>query len=755
MNVRWFTKNKVDVIRRSMLKPVREEAGLGSPPDKFYTNASETVNSVLKNAVSYKQNKLPDFILKLKEVCEEQEREVERAVVGRGNDISGPSSDKSAFPSVLSVVESFKPIESSLGLPIVTIEGIARKAKEILETANGIVPAPGCDDAARMTQSPFKVHFIVGNISVCNGCRGRYSKELGSPYDLCIQHEEWRSFTLPGSTCPQSRFGNLYKQVCHMTSLNKALRQHVQQQSKIIDRLSEINQAFDNDLNVSWDTFQMEEPWNSDEEVSHISLRLNHLSFIYTESTCNLECAWCRPEETTHLDIGVHLSEQHDSVLQHATPVTTPFDWVPLQSPPSSVDLNEQHDSVPDLNEQHATPVTEETTPLDSSSVDLNEQHATPVTEETTPLDSSSIDLNEQHDSVLHSPPPSVDLNQHATPVKEETTPSSVEQHATPVAYFIDCKPAKSHIQADPIQYVTGSRKTRLLEQTKILNIDDIQEDPVRCFKMTPSPSLTPTQNMKVVQLHEGVLWFKQEDDKPENMDHVQNTPHVLHDKIQKTPEDSALHEDTYEPQDDQDEAQDEGHDQYESQDYPDEETPEDEGDVVPVRRRVDPISIDTTDDEEQDKLQTPVDSRDEDEGDVVKQKRRRVDISIDTTDDEEQDKPLKRRVDVRHHKICPVPGCHAKPQAKLSQHIKVKHTQYDRSERLAMVVKASRATKSQVGHPTIRSTRGQPSITSSFFPAQPDEAPMLGIQERLGAGKSGTRTFPRFPINSPNHTIV
>ncbi len=121
----------------------------------------------------------------------------------------------------------------------------------------------------------------------------------------------------------------------------------------------------------------MEEPWNSDEEVSHISLRLNHLSFIYTESTCNLECAWCRPgvdqvsqdkthsvvtpvkEETTHLDIGVHLSEQvsqthsvitlnnhyylqHDSVLQHATPVTTPFDWVPLQSPPSSVDLNEQ-----------------------------------------------------------------------------------------------------------------------------------------------------------------------------------------------------------------------------------------------------------------------------------------------------------------------------------------------------------------------------------------------------------------------------
>ncbi len=167
--MRPFLKNKVDVIRRSMLKPVREEAGLGSPPDRFYTNASETVNSILKNVVSYKQNELPDFILKVKEVCEEQEREIECAVVRRGkykfrpqykhlelseakwfsmsrdqrvkhlkkvnslsvcdvkdpsgvmfvSDLSGPSTsniDKSAFPSVSSVVESLKPIESSLGL---------------------------------------------------------------------------------------------------------------------------------------------------------------------------------------------------------------------------------------------------------------------------------------------------------------------------------------------------------------------------------------------------------------------------------------------------------------------------------------------------------------------------------------------------------------------------------------------------------------------------------------------------------------
>ena len=67
-----------------MLKSVREEAGLGSPPKRFYTNASESVNSILKNTVGYKPSELPQLVLKLKEVCEEQEHEVKHAVVRRG-----------------------------------------------------------------------------------------------------------------------------------------------------------------------------------------------------------------------------------------------------------------------------------------------------------------------------------------------------------------------------------------------------------------------------------------------------------------------------------------------------------------------------------------------------------------------------------------------------------------------------------------------------------------------------------------------
>ena len=45
--VQWFVTNKLLVIRDSMLKPIREECGLGCPPEPF-TNASESINAMLK-----------------------------------------------------------------------------------------------------------------------------------------------------------------------------------------------------------------------------------------------------------------------------------------------------------------------------------------------------------------------------------------------------------------------------------------------------------------------------------------------------------------------------------------------------------------------------------------------------------------------------------------------------------------------------------------------------------------------------------
>lgn len=81
---KWFHQYKSTVVKKSMLKATRRKAGLGNPPLHFTTNASESINSVLKNKVDYKKSELPQFLDKLRSVISEQERELERAIIGRG-----------------------------------------------------------------------------------------------------------------------------------------------------------------------------------------------------------------------------------------------------------------------------------------------------------------------------------------------------------------------------------------------------------------------------------------------------------------------------------------------------------------------------------------------------------------------------------------------------------------------------------------------------------------------------------------------
>ena len=80
----WFMRNKATTMMQTMMKPVREEAGLGSPPEPFTMNATETVNSIIKSHVLYKASQLVELTEKLTEVIDEQEKEVERAVIERG-----------------------------------------------------------------------------------------------------------------------------------------------------------------------------------------------------------------------------------------------------------------------------------------------------------------------------------------------------------------------------------------------------------------------------------------------------------------------------------------------------------------------------------------------------------------------------------------------------------------------------------------------------------------------------------------------
>ena len=57
----WFVEHKVQVIESSMLASVRESAGLGNPPEPFYTNEIESINRVIKQKTGYKSSEWPEF----------------------------------------------------------------------------------------------------------------------------------------------------------------------------------------------------------------------------------------------------------------------------------------------------------------------------------------------------------------------------------------------------------------------------------------------------------------------------------------------------------------------------------------------------------------------------------------------------------------------------------------------------------------------------------------------------------------------
>lgn len=59
-------------------------------------------------------------------------------------------------------------------------------------------------------QSTFKLWFISGNISKCAGCNNKYDKPPIPPYNLCVQHKEWRRFTLAAGRELQSKFAPAY-----------------------------------------------------------------------------------------------------------------------------------------------------------------------------------------------------------------------------------------------------------------------------------------------------------------------------------------------------------------------------------------------------------------------------------------------------------------------------------------------------------------------------------------------------------------
>ena len=80
----WFCEYKVGELTESMLAPVRQSAGLGNPPEPFYTNTIESINRVIKQKTGYKTSEWPTFCKIAHELVNEQQDEVEKAVIGIG-----------------------------------------------------------------------------------------------------------------------------------------------------------------------------------------------------------------------------------------------------------------------------------------------------------------------------------------------------------------------------------------------------------------------------------------------------------------------------------------------------------------------------------------------------------------------------------------------------------------------------------------------------------------------------------------------
>ena len=80
----WFVEHKLPAVESSMLRSVRQSAGLGSPPDQFYTNDIESINRVIKRKTGYKTSEWPEFCRLAKELVGDQESEIEKAVIGIG-----------------------------------------------------------------------------------------------------------------------------------------------------------------------------------------------------------------------------------------------------------------------------------------------------------------------------------------------------------------------------------------------------------------------------------------------------------------------------------------------------------------------------------------------------------------------------------------------------------------------------------------------------------------------------------------------
>ena len=189
----YFCRYKSDVVCFTMRKDIRESVHLGSPPEIFTTNASESINALMKRKVDYKESEWPHFNTQVREVVKQQQEEIVRALSGRGQfrllpqfshfSVSATSWTKMKPEQRREVISKFNKatlkskistivITNSGGmsssrkriavspessgitkLTITTLQCMWEKAEVLMNSDNMITPAPGDDASAKMVLS--------------------------------------------------------------------------------------------------------------------------------------------------------------------------------------------------------------------------------------------------------------------------------------------------------------------------------------------------------------------------------------------------------------------------------------------------------------------------------------------------------------------------------------------------------------------------------------------------------------------------
>ena len=211
----YFTRYKAPVFKESMIASVREKAGLGHPPKEYHNNGPECINNVIKMKVKRERSVLDEFCSKMKSLAEDQQNHLLRAITRRGEyrlhpyfkeyemdssqwfkldenartdhlhrlrstakKLESKRDDKTgaavppSLPEKSSCTEGealtsidwplYAKLPKCTAVPESTLNGILRRAEELVATTNTITTAP-VDGTARMVKSksnPSRPHLV-------------------------------------------------------------------------------------------------------------------------------------------------------------------------------------------------------------------------------------------------------------------------------------------------------------------------------------------------------------------------------------------------------------------------------------------------------------------------------------------------------------------------------------------------------------------------------------------------------------------